>query len=132
MTHSFPTRRHSELPPTENILLTDQKRLIVDVFARYRSDDPLLFFQSVRSEETARPRLNTIINGSLRQILGNATLSAVLSQERTEILRDLRESVDEETRRFGIALFDVRIRRAAMPDAPMEPAYTRMPPKREP
>src|SRR3546814_13051541 len=93
MTHSFPTRRHSELPPTENILLTDQKRLIVDVFARYRIDDPLLFFQSVRSEETARPRLNTIINGSLRQILGNATLSAVLSQERTEILRDLRESV---------------------------------------
>src|SRR3546814_3204945 len=83
-------------------------RSIVDVFARYRIDDPLLFFQSVRSEETARPRLNTIINGSLRQILGNATLSAVLSQERTEILRDLRESVDEETRRFGIALVDVR------------------------
>src|SRR3546814_20048291 len=91
-------------PPAENILLTDQKRLIVDVFARYRIDDPLLFFQSVRSEETARPRLNTIINGSLRQILGNATLSAVLSQERTEILRDLRERADEESRRFGIAL----------------------------
>src|SRR3546814_7081331 len=90
-------------PPAENILLTDQKRLIVDVFARYRIDDPLLFFQSVRSEETARPRLNTIINGSLRQILGNATLSAVLSQERTEILRDLRESVDEETRQLGRA-----------------------------
>src|SRR3546814_6675050 len=71
-------------PPTENILLTDQKRLIVDVFARYRIDDPLLFFQSVRSEENARPRLNTIINSRLRQILGNATLSAVLSDERTE------------------------------------------------
>src|SRR3546814_14510538 len=82
--------------------------------------------QSVRSEETARPRLNTIINGSLRQILGNATLSAVLSQERTEILRDLRESVDEETRRFGIALVDVRIRRADLPDETRESVYNRM------
>src|SRR3546814_8045251 len=79
-------------------------RSIVDVFARYRIDDPLLFFQSVRSEETARPRLNTIINGRLRQILGNPTLSGVLSQERTEILRDLRESAAAETRRFGLAL----------------------------
>src|SRR3546814_10573880 len=79
-------------------------RSIVDVFARYRIDDPLLFFQSVRSEDNARPRLNTIINGRLRQILGNATLSAVLSDERTEILRELRETVDQETQRFGIAL----------------------------
>src|SRR3546814_3265699 len=106
-------------------------RSIVDVFARYRIDDPLLFFQSVRSEETARPRLNTIINGSLRQILGNATLSAVLSQERTEILRDLRESVDEETRRFGIALVDVRIRRADLPDETRESVYKRMRSERE-
>src|SRR3546814_841935 len=102
-----------------------------DLFARYRIDDPLLFFQSVRSEETARPRLNTIINGSLRQILGNATLSAVLSQERTEILRDLRESVDEETRRFGIALVDVRIRRADLPDETRESVYNRMRSERE-
>src|SRR3546814_12805907 len=72
-------------PPTENILLTDQKRLIVDVFARYRIDDPLLFFQSVRSEENARPRLTTIITGRLRQILGNAPLSAVLSEYRTSV-----------------------------------------------
>src|SRR3546814_18948119 len=91
-----------------------------DLFARYRIDDPLLFFQSVRSEETARPRLNTIINGSLRQILGNATLSAVLSQERTEILRDLRESVDEETPRVGLAQDAVRIRRATLPGEPRD------------
>src|SRR3546814_10836829 len=69
--------------------------------------------------------------GSLRQILGNATLSAVLSQERTEILRDLRESVDEETRRFGIALVDVRIRRADLPDETRESVYNRMRSERE-
>jgi len=118
-------------PPTENILLSDQKRLIVDVFARYRIADPLLFFQAVRSEENARPRLNTIINGRLRQILGNATLSAVLSDERTEILRELRETVDQETRRFGIALVDVRIRRADLPDETRESVYNRMRSERE-
>lgn len=118
-------------PPAENILLTDQKRLIVDVFARYRIADPLQFFQAVRTEEIARPRLHTIINGQVRQILGNATLSAVLSSERTEILRELRESIDEETRGFGIALIDVRIRRADLPDETRESVYNRMRSERE-
>ena len=118
-------------PPGENILLADQKRLIVDVFARYRIADPLLFFQTVRSEENARPRLNTIINGRLRQILGNSTLSSVLSEERTQILSDLRESVDQEIRRFGIALVDVRIRRADLPDETRESVYNRMRSERE-
>jgi membrane protease subunit HflC len=118
-------------PPGENILLADQKRLIVDVFARYRIADPLLFFQTVRAEETARSRLGTIINGRLRQILGNSTLSSVLSDERTQILSDLRENVDQETRRFGIALVDVRIRRADLPDETRESVYNRMRSERE-
>jgi len=118
-------------PPGENILLADQKRLIVDVFARYRIADPLLFFQTVRSEETARARLSTIINGRLRQILGNSTLSSVLSDERTQILRDLRESVDQETQTFGIGLVDVRIRRADLPDETREAVYNRMRSERE-
>ncbi|WP_193367758.1 protease modulator HflC [Pelagibius marinus] len=118
-------------PPAENILLSDQKRLIVDVFARYRIDDPLLFFQTVRAEETARPRLSTIINDRLRQILGNSTLSSVLSDERTQILADLRESVDKETRNFGIVLVDVRIRRADLPDETRESVFDRMRSERE-
>lgn len=118
-------------PPVENILLTDQKRLIVDVFARYRISDPLRFFQAVRTEETARARLNTIINGRLRQILGNATMSAVLSQERTGILRELRDTVDRELRGFGITLVDVRIRRADLPDETRESVYNRMRSERE-
>jgi membrane protease subunit HflC len=118
-------------PPGENILLSDQKRLIVDVFARYRIADPLLFFQTVRTEETARARLSTIINGRLRQVLGNSTLSSVLSDERTGILRELRESVDRETQSFGIALVDVRIRRADLPDETRESVYNRMRSERE-
>jgi membrane protease subunit HflC len=118
-------------PPAENILLSDQKRLIVDVFARYRIEDPLLFFQTVRSEDNARPRLATIINGRVRQILGNSTLTAVLSGERTQILQDLKDSVDQETQRFGITLVDVRIRRADLPDETRESVYDRMRSERE-
>jgi modulator of FtsH protease HflC len=118
-------------PPGENILLSDQKRLIVDVFARYRISDPLLFFQTVRAEETARARLGTLVNGRLRQVLGNSTLAAVLSDERTQILRELRDSVDQETRRFGITLVDVRIRRADLPDETRESVYNRMRSERE-
>ena len=118
-------------PPAENILLSDQKRLIVDVFARYRIHDPLLFFQTVRSEDTARPRLSTIINDRLRQILGNSTLSSVLSDERTQILADLRVSVDQETQKFGIVLVDVRIRRADLPDETRESVFDRMRSERE-
>ncbi len=118
-------------PPAENILLSDQKRLIVDVFARYKITDPLLFFQTVRTEGVARQRLGGIINGRLREVLGNETLSAVLSDERTRILQSIRENVDRETQRFGIALVDVRIRRADLPDETRESVYDRMRSERE-
>lgn len=118
-------------PPEENILLSDQKRLIVDVFARYKIADPLLFFQTVRTENVARQRLGGIINDRLRQVLGNETLTAVLSDERIRILASIRESVDRETRRFGISLVDVRIRRADLPDETRESVYDRMRSERE-
>ena len=118
-------------PPAENILLSDQKRLIVDVFARYKITDPPLFFQTVRTEGVARQRLGGIINGRLREVLGNETLSAVLSDERTRILQSIRDNVDRETQRFGIALVDVRIRRADLPDETRESVYDRMRSERE-
>ncbi len=118
-------------PPAENILLSDQKRLIVDVFARYKITDPLLFFQTVRTEGVARQRLGGIINGRLREVLGNETLSSVLSDERTRILASIRENVDRETQRFGIALVDVRIRRGDLPDETRDSVYDRMRSERE-
>ena len=118
-------------PPAENILLSDQKRLIVDVFARYKITDPLLFFQTVRTEGSARQRLGSIINGRLRAVLGNETLSSVLSNERTRILKSIVESVDRETQSFGIALVDVRIRRGDLPDETRESVFDRMRSERE-
>ena len=106
--------------PKEKILLSDQKRLVVDALARYRITDPLLFFQTVRTEDGIRQHLGAIVNAWLRGALGNVTLASVLSEERTEIMRDIRKSVNRETVRFGIELLDVRLRRA---DFPAEVAY---------
>ena len=71
-------------PPPEEVIASDQKRLIVDTYARYRITDPLLFYQTVASELTARARLGALVSGSLRQVIGNVTLSALLSPERAK------------------------------------------------
>ena len=117
-------------PPVESILLSDQKRLLVDAFARYRIINALLFFQTVKTEAGVRQRLGPIVNASLRGILGNATLASVLSKERTDIMRQIHESVNSEAVRFGIELVDVRIGRAGFPEPVIQAIYRRMKSKR--
>ena len=112
--------------PKETILFSDQKRLLVDTLARYRITDPLLFFQTVRTEDSVRQRVGAIVNASLRGALGNVTLASVFSEERTEIMRDIRKSVNRETVRFGIELLDVRLRRADFPREVAHAVYARM------
>ncbi len=112
--------------PKETILLSDQKRLVVDALVRYRITDPLLFFQTVRTEDGVRQRLGAIVNASLRGALGNVTLANVLSEERTEIMRAIRKSVNRETVRFGIELLDVRLRRADFPAEVVHAVYAHM------
>jgi membrane protease subunit HflC len=118
-------------PPVENMLLSDQKRLLVDSFARYRILDPLAFFQSVRSEAVAKQRLGGIINASLRDVLGNTTLASVLSEDRIALMIEIREHVNRQTGRFGIEIVDVRIRRADLPDQASQSVYARMQTERE-
>ncbi len=112
--------------PKETILFSDQKRLLVDAVARYRITDPLLFFQRVRTEDGVRQRLGAIVKASLRGALGNVTLASVLSEERTEIMRDIRKSVNREAIRLGIELLDVRLRRADFPEQVVHAVYARM------
>ncbi len=118
-------------PPVESILLSDQKRLLVDAFARYRITDALLFFQRVTTEAGVRQRLGPIINASLRGVLGNSTLASVLSEERAEIMLQIKESVNLVAAGFGIELIDVRIGRADFPDQISQAVYNRMKSERE-
>ena len=118
-------------PPVESILLADQKRVLVDAFARYRIIDALEFFKTVRTEGGVRQRLGPIVNASLRGVLGNATLASVLSEERAEIMLEIRDTVNAPAKRFGIQLVDVRIRRADFPDEISQAVYGRMNSERE-
>ncbi|MHA1154225.1 MAG: protease modulator HflC, partial [Alphaproteobacteria bacterium] len=118
-------------PPVESIILSDQKRILVDAFARYRIKDPLLFFQRVKTEAGVRQRLGPIVNASLRGVLGNATLASVLSEERDRIMQEIQTSVNREAGRFGIELVDVRIGRADFPDQISQAVYGRMKSERD-
>lgn len=118
-------------PPVESILLADQKRILVDAFARYRISDALEFFKTVRTEGGVRQRLGPIVNASLRSVLGNATLASVLSEERADIMLQIKNRVNIEASRFGIELVDVRIGRADFPNEISQAVYGRMKSERE-
>jgi len=118
-------------PPAETVILSDQKRMIVDAFVRYQIDDALKFFQTVRSESGVLSRLNGVVDSSLRQVLGNVSLLTVLSEERTLIMNKIKIRVNEVAKRFGIKIVDVRLRRADLPDQAAQAIYARMRSERE-
>ncbi len=118
-------------PPVESVILTDQKRILVNTFARYRIEDPLVYFKALRTESNAEQKLSSIINATTRGVLGNATLASVLSADRTPILQAIREQVNAEAQNFGIVILDVRLRRADLPDQTVQSVYERMKSERE-
>ena len=104
----------------------------MDSFTRYRITDPLRFFQTVGATEAGiRARLNSIVTSSLRRVLGNEPLLSVLSTDRTRIMGEIRRQVNEEARQFGIAVEDVRIRRADLPGENTQAILSRMQSERE-
>jgi membrane protease subunit HflC len=125
-------KRVLDLDPTvEQVILADQIRLDVDSFARYRIVDPLRFFQAVTSEAEFRQRLSNVVNSSLRRVLGSVSLLTVLSQDRDNIMADIKKDVDSEMRNFGVQIVDVRIRRADLPEQATQATYARMRSERE-
>ena len=117
--------------PPEEMILGDQKRLVVDSFIRYRITDPLLFFQTVGSESIARNRLGAILNAATRQVLGTVELITVLSGERGQLMVYILDQVNRQSRDFGVDVIDVRIRRADLPDENSQAVYRRMQTERE-
>ncbi len=118
-------------PPAEEVLLSDQKRLVVDAFARYRIVDPLRFYQTVRVEETAASRLDNLVISAMRRVMGNVDLKTVLSEGRVKAMNEIRDHVNEEAERLGIEVVDVRIGRADLPDATLQSVFARMRSERE-
>jgi modulator of FtsH protease HflC len=118
--------------PAQEVILGDQRRLVVDTFARYRIIDPLRYYQTVGSTEGGiRLRLGPIVSSALRNALGNEPLLAVLSNDRTRIMGEIRQRVNTEARSFGIEVADVRIRRADLPEENTQAILSRMQSERE-
>jgi membrane protease subunit HflC len=118
-------------PPPEEVIASDQKRLVVDTYARYRIVNPLLFYQTVASEAAVRARLQAMVSGSLRRVIGNVTLSTLLSPQRSAIMTQIRDEVAAQAKPFGIDVVDVRIRRADLPPQNSQAIYARMRSERE-
>ena len=117
--------------PPEEVIASDQKRLIVDAFARFQIVDPLKFYISVGNERVARSRLSTIINSRIRSVLGKQRLQNLLSEDRTKQMSLIQDGVNNEAGKFGIKIVDVRIKRADLPPANSEAIYRRMQTERE-
>ena len=118
-------------PPPEEIILADQKRLVIDTFARYKITDMLLFYKTLNNEAQAVTRLSNLINSQVRSRLGNVPLSAILSEQRAEIMAGISASVNREAQRFGVEIVDVRIGRADLPEQTSQSIYARMRSERE-
>jgi membrane protease subunit HflC len=118
--------------PAEEVILSDQRRLIVDSFTRFHITDPLKYYQAVGAQEDAiRARLNSVVTSSLRRVLGNESLLAVLSSGREHIMGLIRDQVNAEMKNFGVAIEDVRIRRADLPEENTQAILNRMKSERQ-
>jgi membrane protease subunit HflC len=112
--------------PSYEVNALDQKRLNVDAFARYRITDPLLFYQSVRSERGVQDRLKPIIESSLRRVLGGATFQEIVRDKREDLMKRIAKQVNEDGKEFGLEVVDVRIKRADLPEQNQKNVFERM------
>jgi modulator of FtsH protease HflC len=113
------------------VILGDQKRLVVDSFTRYRIVDPLRFYQSVGDEALLRGRIDTILDASMRRVLGEVPLFTVLSADRVALMNRIRTQANQEAQQFGIEIVDVRIKRADLPAENAQAIYRRMQTERD-
>jgi len=117
--------------PAQEVFASDQRRLMIDAFARYRIRDPLLFYQRVSTIDGANIRLSSLLNAALRRVLGEATLIHVVRDERAALMARVRDQLDREARDLGIEVVDVRIRRADLPEQNSQAVYQRMQTERQ-
>ena len=112
--------------PIEEVIAVDKKRMLIDSFTRFKITDPLEFYKTVGTESSVRNRLNSNVISSLRRVVGRVTLEELLSEERSNIMENIKVEVNNEASRFGMEVVDVRIRRADLPEANSQAIYERM------
>lgn len=117
--------------PSQEVIASDQKRLVVDAFARYRIKDALRFYQSVGSIQAANLQLTSLLNAALRRVLGEVSFITVVRDEREKLMGRIREQLDREAGGYGIEVVDVRIRRADLPEQNSQAVYDRMKSERQ-
>jgi membrane protease subunit HflC len=116
---------------SQEVILGDQKRLVVDAFARYKITNALGYYQSVGSREVANSRLAQILNSSVRRVLGESTFEDIVRDDRAQLMRLITGQVNAEAEKFGMTIVDVRIRRADLPEENSQAVYRRMQTERE-
>jgi membrane protease subunit HflC len=117
--------------PAQEVIASDQKRLVVDAFARYRIREPLRFYQTIGNIRAANLQLSALLNAALRRVLGETTFSHVVRDERAALMRAIREQLDKDAAVYGITVVDVRIRRADLPEQNSQAVYQRMQTERQ-
>ena len=119
-----------DAPPAE-VIASDQKRLIVDAYVKFKIIDVLDFYKTLGNENVARSRISAIVNSRIRSVLGERPLAAVLSEDRANLMKEITALVETEVNAFGISIVDVRIKRADLPEANSEAIFRRMQTERE-
>jgi modulator of FtsH protease HflC len=117
--------------PTEEVIASDKKRMMVDAFARWRIIDPLRFYQTLNDKENALSQLSPVLSSNVRGVLGKETFAAMLSDKRAQLMIDIKNEMNRAVAGFGIAIVDVRIRHADLPTANSNAIYERMKKERE-
>ena len=117
--------------PAQEVIASDQKRLVVDAYARYRILDPLRFYQTVNTIAGANNRLGAIVSSTVRGVLGDATFTDVVRTEREALMRTIRERVNTAARGLGVEIVDVRLRRVDLPDQNSQAVFDRMKTERQ-
>jgi modulator of FtsH protease HflC len=128
--HSGPSNPSTARVEKE-VIASDQKRLVVDAFARYRIQDALKFYQTLNTISNANSQLEILLNSAVRRVLGEATLMHVVRDERAALMAKVREQFDREAQVYGINVIDVRIKRADLPDQNSQAVYQRMQTERQ-
>jgi len=118
-------------PAAQEVLLVDQKRIVVDAYARYRIVVPLKFYQTVNNEQVAQGNIGSIINTSIRRVLGGNTQATLLSPDRKRIMDEIQREVSDRTAAYGIEIVDVRLRRADLPEQTSQAVFNRMKAERD-